>query len=122
MVKTAKKLLASDASYETLIKKLDAELQEVWQEWLEEGLRYQPNKESFLRFLQEQVIDYVERDITEIQLRPQAREYLLGYAVLPGNDHDRLLRYETALDRKFEKTLAMLIKLQDIRKQSVWQI
>ncbi len=38
-----------------------------------------------------------------------------GDAFEPGR-FEQLARYETHLDRKFERTLAMLVKLQELRR------
>jgi hypothetical protein len=45
------------------------------------------------------------------------REHALGEA-LTANAFEGLARYEVHLDRKLERTLAMLIRLQDLRSES----
>ncbi len=52
---------------------------------------------------------------TELESRPLIRTQAFAEAFDPdrlGN----LARYETHLDRKLERTLAMLLKLQDLRQ------
>jgi hypothetical protein len=46
---------------------------------------------------------------------PLFRSHLLGAAVLP-DQLEKLARYETHLDRKLQRLLGMLLKLQEIRQ------
>ncbi|MBF0454191.1 MAG: hypothetical protein HQL72_05155 [Magnetococcales bacterium] len=50
----------------------------------------------------------------ELDNRPLIRAQAFGEAFDPHR-LDRLARYEIHLDRKFEKTLAMLLKLKELR-------
>ncbi len=45
------------------------------------------------------------------------REHALGEA-LTANAFEGLARYEVHLDRKLERTLAMLLKLRDLRREA----
>jgi hypothetical protein len=51
----------------------------------------------------------------ELEYRPAIREQAFGEAVDPDR-LERLARYETHLDRKLERMLAMLFKLQELRR------
>ena len=58
---------------------------------------------------------YYEKRIYELESRSKVKQQILGKSFLLDKELDKYVRYESHLDRKFEKTLAMLIKLQDIR-------
>ena len=61
------------------------------------------------------VISYQGDMRRDLECRPLVRAQALGDAF--DVDHlERLARYETHLDRKLERTLSMLIKLQDLRR------
>ena len=53
----------------------------------------------------------------ELENRPLIRAQALGEALAPDR-MDKLARYEVHLDRKLERMLAMLIRLQDLRRGS----
>ena len=50
----------------------------------------------------------------ELKNRPLVRTQVFAEAFDPHR-LDNLVRYETHLDRKLERTLAMLLKLKDLR-------
>jgi len=52
--------------------------------------------------------------VQEARFTPAIRAQTLGEG-LQVNRLEKLNRYETHLDRKFERTLAMLLKLKDLR-------
>jgi hypothetical protein len=54
------------------------------------------------------------RDLKEVQHQPAIRAQTLGEG-LQMHRLEKLSRYETHLDRKFERTLAMLVKLKELR-------
>ena len=58
----------------------------------------------------------LQRQVTEIEHRGAIRDHTMGVALDPDK-LDRLARYETHLDRKMERTVAMLIRLQELRAQ-----
>ena len=58
---------------------------------------------------------YEERE-AELRHRNEIREQAFGQAYTPGNSLETVGRYEVHLDRKLERTLAMLLKLQDLRR------
>jgi len=70
--------------------------------------------ESLQRFLEGQVLPWFENRRKELANRPLIREQAFGEALDP-NKLERLGRYEVHLDRKMERTLAMLIRLQELR-------
>jgi len=58
----------------------------------------------------------LQRQVTEIEHRGAIRDHTMGVAFDPDK-LERLARYETHLDRKMERTVAMLIRLQELRAQ-----
>ena len=52
--------------------------------------------------------------VKEAQFTPAIKAQALGEG-LRAHLLEKLNRYETHLDRKFERTLAMLLKLKDLR-------
>jgi hypothetical protein len=61
--------------------------------------------------------EYYERRIYELENRSKVKHQTLGKAFFYDKELSKYIRYESHLDKKFEKTLTMLIKLQDLRKE-----
>jgi hypothetical protein len=104
-----------------------AELREDTREWWEEQLSwgrddyeegqtpYRADTESLKRFLEDEVLPWYEKRRQELDYRPLIRDQAFGEAVDPDR-LERLARYEVHLDRKLERMLAMLFKLQGLRR------
>ena len=73
--------------------------------------------ESLRRFLEGKVMLWFETRLKELANRPLIRQQAFGEA-LDADKLERLGRYEVHLDRKLERTLTMLIRLQDLRRGS----
>jgi hypothetical protein len=71
--------------------------------------------EGLHRFLKDEVLPWLGNRRRELRNRPLIRVQALGEALDP-NRLEKLGRYEVHLDRKLERMLAMLIKLQDLRR------
>ena len=108
------KLLEQDLSYDGYIETIDDDLRSNWEEWLEEP-QYGPDICSFRRFIEKDCIEYYQEQLAPLLVRNEIKEEALCEATEPSERMITLARYETTLDRKFEKTLAMLIKLQELR-------
>jgi hypothetical protein len=78
---------------------------------------YSADAKGLIRFLQEEVGPWYENRRKELEHRPLIQSQAFGEALKP-NRLDELSRYEVHLDRKLERTLAMLLKLQDLRRTS----
>ena len=103
-----------------------AALREDTREWWEEQLTWEPDDydkdqtpyradaESLKRFLESEVLPWYEKRQRELDYRPLIRAQAFGEAVEPDR-LERLARYEVHLDRKLERTVAMLLKLQELR-------
>jgi hypothetical protein len=71
--------------------------------------------EGLRRFLEEEVLPWLEKRKKELANRPLIRDQAFGEALDPDK-LERLGRYEVHLDRKLERMLAMLFKLQELRR------
>lgn len=67
------------------------------------------------RFIEGEVLPWLETRRRELANRPLIREQAFGEA-LDADKLERLGRYEVHLDRKLERTLAMLLKLKELRR------
>jgi hypothetical protein len=82
----------------------------------EEGqIPYGADAESLRRFLETEILPWYEKRRQELENRPLIRAQAFGEAVDPHR-LERLGRYEVHLDRKLERMLAMLFKLQELRR------
>ena len=79
----------------------------------EEGYRAEAN--DLQRFLVNKVMAWFETRRKELENRPLIREQAFGEALDPAK-LEQLGRYEVHLDRKLERTLSMLIRLQQMRR------
>ncbi len=74
-----------------------------------------PDVEGLRRFLEGEVMPWFEMRRKELTNRPLIREQAYGESLDPDK-LERLGRYEVHLDRKLERTLAMLLRLRDLRE------
>ena len=81
----------------------------------EDQTPYRADTESLKRFLETEVLPWYEKRRQELEYRPLIRAQAFGEAVDPDR-LDRLARYEVHLDRKLERMLTMLFKLQELRR------
>jgi hypothetical protein len=125
--------LRSGAPYGEAMDRLTDEIRDGWDEALlessmaralaeERGLdlgdperSHRPDRDSLLRFLEDDVLAWLRTRRRDIESRCQVRAQALGEA-LNVEQLDKLARYETHLDRKLARTLAMLLKLQEVRR------
>jgi hypothetical protein len=74
--------------------------------------------EGLHRFLEAEVLPWLETRKTALANRPLVREQAFGEALNPDK-LERLGRYEVHLDRKLERMLSMLLRLKDLRRETV---
>jgi hypothetical protein len=107
----------STSAYSQALAALEEGTREWWDEELsdedypEGEIPYRADSNSLKRFLENEALPFFKRQ-RELEL---AREQAFGEAIHPY-PLLQLARYEVHLDRKFEKILAMLLKLQDLRR------
>ncbi len=76
---------------------------------------YQPDAPSLERFLNDEIVPWHQQRRRELQNRNLIRSQAFGESLEPDR-LDKLARYEVHLDRKLERILGMLLKLQDLRR------
>jgi hypothetical protein len=85
-----------------------------WWDSLVEGEERTATAEDLTQFVRETLSPYCYDRAREAQYSPAIKAQTLGEG-LQAHQLEKLNRYETHLDRKFERTLAMILKLKDLR-------
>ena len=70
---------------------------------------------SLQRYLESEILPWYGRQRAQIIAQPLVRAQALGESLDPDK-LERLGRYEVHLDRKLERTLSTLIRLQELRR------
>ena len=127
MTRQALELLDSSRNdaYEAALAKLRDDTREWWEDVLacdpeeleEDEEPATADAECLKQFLERKVLSWYVTRKKELANRPLIREQAFGEAFDPDK-LERLGRYEVHLDRKLERTLTMLIRLQDLRRGS----
>jgi len=76
---------------------------------------YKATPEGLLSYLQDEILPWYAKNILMLKSRPLIREQAFGEA-FDAEDVERLTRIEGFLDRKFEKTLDRLLRIQELRR------
>jgi len=100
-------------AYEKARRALIQESRDWWDEHVEEE-KHQATTEGLAEFISDSLEPICYRMVKEAQFTPAIKAQTLGEG-LQAHQLEKLNRYETHLDRKFERTLAMLLKLKDLR-------
>lgn len=114
------KVVDSDLTYEEMLTHCPKAALEIWNGWRshqEEDRN--PDAESLREFLRENIIEWCQQDSRESQARPYLKKQAVGMAYAPNDKMEKLQRYETSMDRAFERKLGMLLKLREVRNTSV---
>lgn len=126
----SEQIIAESNSYDDALVALDEEDRNDWiNNWLgeDEEDQTQENQGQFsdeyytastedLLFYIEDLKKRYESRIYELENRSKVKHQTLGKTFFYDKELSKYMRYESHLDKKFEKTLAMLIRLQDLRK------
>ncbi len=107
-----------DGGYEAALARLQPEVRSWWEELLDESNTvsgYRPDTDGLYQFLIEGAGPDISRRIQTLKHRPQLRRQAYAESLDPAR-MEKLARYEVHLDRKLERTLSMLLKLQDLRQ------
>jgi hypothetical protein len=87
--------------------------------WLEclddDGLDYKPTAEALETWIRRHWVEWFDGPIAELEHRDAIREQAIGSAYATQR-LESTARYEVHLDRKLERTLAMLIRLKELRQ------
>ena len=100
-------------AYTRARRALIPESRDWWDEHVEEE-SYPATAEGLAKFIRETLEPICYRMVKEAEFTPAIKAQTLGEG-LQAHRLEKLNRYETHLDRKFERTLAMLLKLKDLR-------
>lgn len=102
-----------DRAYDKALRALLPDTREWWQEYVDDE-EYTADAPGLAAFIHEHVTPLVYQQEKESRHHDAIVNQTLGEG-LHAYKLEKLSRYETHLDRKFERTLAMLIKLKDLR-------
>ncbi len=116
----AERILAKSNSYDDGLATLSEDDRNNWQdEWLEEDnddeeAKYTATMNGLLNYISESK-KYYEKRIFELESREKVKKQILGQSFLSDSQLSTYSRYENHLDKKFGKTLGMLLKLKALR-------
>ncbi len=110
-------LLSKDYTYEEYQQNISKTIQNKWQDCLVNRY-FTKDKDSFKKFIQEWCIDIYQGHLNRLLAQDRIKHEAISEAFEPTEKYTNLSRYENHLDRKFEKTLAMIVKLQELRNRS----
>ncbi len=102
-----------DRAYEKALRALLPETREWWQEYVDDE-ECTADATGLKAFISEHVTPFAYQQEKEARHHDAIVNQTVGEG-LQAYRLEKLSRYETHLDRKFERTLAMLIKLKDLR-------
>jgi hypothetical protein len=122
---TAIEILASERNraYEDALEALEEGTREAWAEqltWKSDDYDthvkpYTADAASLQRYLESEILPWYDKQRAQIIAQPLVRAQALGESLDPDK-LERLGRYEVHLDRKLERTLSTLIRLQELRR------
>ena len=101
------------AAYDKALRALRQDSRDWWRSQIEEE-EYPATAEGLAGFIRESLEPFCFRATLEARYTPAIRAQALGERLRP-HLLEKLNRYEVHLDRKFERTLAMLLKLKELR-------
>ena len=118
MIETAVDL-AENRKYETAIKALPQDTIELWNETLdeydaEEDDGYRPTSDCLVEWLNIEILPWLQSTENILMLHHDIRNQAFGESLDPVKFNE-LGKWEAHLDRKLERTLAMLTKLKELR-------
>jgi hypothetical protein len=100
-------------AYTKARRALIPESRDWWDQHVDEE-EHPATAEGLAEFIRESLEPICHRMVQEAQFTPAIKAQTLGEG-LQAHRLEKLNRYETHLDRKFERTLAMLLKLKELR-------
>jgi hypothetical protein len=101
-------------AYDKALKALMPDSRDWWQEHVDDE-EYPPNAEGLAGFIQDHLFPICMALEKEARNHEAIKAQTLGEG-LQAHRLQNLGRYETHLDRKFERTLAMLLKLKELHR------
>jgi hypothetical protein len=112
-------------AYEQAVTTLRADTREWWDDMIsrdpedfdEDEEPFTADVEGLRRFIEKDLRPWYVQRRKELENRPLIRAQAFGQSLDPDK-LSRLARYEVHLDRKLERILAMLLRLQDLRREA----
>ena len=121
MTRNACNILAAGGpdAYARAVAALREDTRAYWLECLSErpddGPAYAPTADTLKAWINRHWKEWYDDPIAELENRDAIRNQALG-AAYAAHDLDAPVRYEVHLDRKLERTLAMLFRLKELRQ------
>lgn len=106
-------LSKGESRYQRAVDALQRDSREWWLEHLEED-EYAADEDGLMQFIQTQLLPLCRSIECNARNQSVIKAQALGEGLQPQR-LEKLSRYETHLDRKFERTLAMLLKMKEMR-------
>jgi hypothetical protein len=122
MAQAALNILEAEGSdaYGRALAALRADTRGYWEDCLsdppDDGLTYTATAGALAAWIRHHWREWFEDPLLELKHRDAIRDQALGIAYA-ADDLEVPARYEVHLDRKLERTLAMLIRLRELRQQ-----
>ncbi len=112
-------------AYEQAVAALRVDTREWWDDMIsrdpedfdEDEDPFTADSDGLHRFIEKELRPWYVQRRKELENRPLIRAQAFGQSLDPDK-LSRLARYEVHLDRKLERTLAMLLRLQDLRREA----
>lgn len=109
-------------AYARVLATAREDIRSYWLECLEDppadGLHYEPTAEALMAWVRRHWAEWYDEPIAELEHRGAIREQAFGSAYATSR-LEVTARYEVHLDRKLERTLAMLFRLRELRRTTV---
>jgi len=104
-----------DNAYEKARRALIPESRNWWDSLVEDE-EYPETSEGLVQFIHATLEPICLQMQQEARFQPEIKQQAIGES-LQMHRLEKLNRYETHLDRKFERTLAMLLKMKELRRE-----
>jgi hypothetical protein len=101
-------------AYDRAIRALTEGCAQWWSNNLDDE-EVEATAECLAKFIDDDMLPFSRQQVIEAQSHEAIKAQTLGEG-LQAHRLEKLNRYETHLDRKFERTLAMLLKLKELRR------
>jgi hypothetical protein len=101
-------------AYDRALRALEEGSAQWFGDRLDEG-EVEATAECLTKFIDDDLLPFCRQMVIEVQSHEAVKAQTLGEG-LQAHRLEKLNRYETHLDRKFERTLAMLLKLKELRR------
>jgi hypothetical protein len=119
MVDEVINMIDKKCGYNKAVAALSEDIKDWWEGELEEStgcIEYKKTSDSLREFLDYKVRSDCKNKLEQVRYNDKIKNHLLGRSYQPDAKIQEFVRYEVHLDRKMERVLTVLIRLQEIRK------